>query len=270
LGAGVNRLDRKGFFATHVEDPMSGHSKWSTIKRKKGAADAKRGKLFTKLIREITIAARQGGGDLDGNPRLRTAVLTARQANMPNDNIDRAVKKGTGELEGVAYEEIVYEGYGPSGVALLIEVTTDNRNRTTSEVRHILTKFGGNLGESGCVGWMFSKKGVLTFDRAGLDVDTLMETALDVGADDVNDGDASVVEVYTDPASFERVREALSGRGFKPAEAAVSMVPQTTVKLEGKPAQSMLKMMEMLEESDDVSNVYANFDISEEDLQQFA
>ena len=247
---------------------MSGHSKWSTIKRKKGAADAKRGKLFTKLIREITIAARAGGGDVDGNPRLRAAVLTARTANMPNDNIDRAIKKGTGELAGVTYEEIVYEGYGPGGVAILIDVTTDNRNRTTSEVRHILTKFGGNLGETGCVGWMFHKKGVITYDRAGLEVDQLMEAAIDLGADDVNDGDASVVEVYTEPAQFESVRDALIARGLKPAEAATSMVPQTMVKLEGKQASSMLKLMEMLEESDDVANVYANFDISEEEIEQ--
>ena len=250
---------------------MSGHSKWSTIKRKKGAADAKRGKIFTKLIREITIVARESGGDPGANSRLRQAILTARQNNMPNDNIERAIKKGTGELEGVRYEEYAYEGYGPGGVAILVLTMTDNKNRTTSDVRHILTKYGGNLGENGCVAWMFDKKGAITYERDKVDPDALMEAALEVGAEDINDEEgSSVLEVITEPGEFEAVRDGLIARGFEPVESAISMIPQTTVKLEGKQASTMLKMMEMLEDSDDVQNVYANFDISEEEMERLS
>lgn len=245
---------------------MSGHNKWSTIKHKKGAADAKRGKIFTKLIKEITVAAKLGGGDPGGNPRLRTAVDKAKAENMPKDNIDRAIKKGTGGMDGVVYEEIVYEGYGPNGVAVLVEVMTDNRNRTVSEVRSIFTKCNGNMGEAGCVAWMFDKKGLLVFPKT-CDFDTLFEAAIEAGADDVTDEDEQF-EVTTDPANFIEVREALEKAGFKPESAEVTMIPQTQIKLEGKQAESMLKMMERLEDNDDVQNVYANFDISEEEMEK--
>ncbi len=245
---------------------MSGHNKWSTIKHKKGAADAKRGKIFTKLIKEITVAAKLGGGDPNGNPRLRTAVDKAKAENMPKDNIDRAIKKGTGELEGVTYEEIVYEGYGPNGVAVLVEVMTDNRNRTVSEVRSIFTKCNGNMGEAGCVAWMFDKRGLLVFPKS-IDFDKLFEAAIEAGADDVTDEDEQF-EVMTDPANFIEVREALEKAGFKPESAEVTMIPQTQIKLEGKAAESMLKMMDRLEDNDDVQNVYANFDISDEEMEK--
>ncbi len=245
---------------------MSGHNKWSTIKHKKGAADAKRGKIFTKLIKEITVAAKLGGGDPGGNPRLRTAVDKAKAENMPKDNIDRAIKKGTGGMDGVVYEEIVYEGYGPNGVAVLVEVMTDNRNRTVSEVRSIFTKCNGNMGEAGCVAWMFDKKGLLVFSKSS-DFDKLFEAAIEAGADDVTD-EGEQFEVTTDPANFIEVREALEKAGFKPESAEVTMIPQTQIALEGKQAESMLKMMERLEDNDDVQNVYANFDISEEEMEK--
>lgn len=238
---------------------MSGHSKWSTIKHKKGAADAKRGKLFSKLIKEITIAARIGGGDPDSNPRLRTVVDKARTANMPNDNITRAIKKGTGELEGTTYEEAVFEGYGPGGVALYIQTLTDNRNRTVAELRHLLSKMGGNLGESGCVAWMFSQHGILTFDRS-VGEEKLMEIALEAGADDIEEED-DVFTVTTTPAAFEKVKKSCTEKGMNPLEAEITMVPQNTVKLEGSEAEKMIKLMEAIEDHDDVQSVSANFDI---------
>jgi YebC/PmpR family DNA-binding regulatory protein len=245
---------------------MSGHNKWSTIKHKKGAADAKRGKIFTKLIKEITVAAKLGGGDPAGNPRLRTAVDKAKAENMPKDNIDRAIKKGTGELEGVTYEETTYEGYGPGGVAVLVEVMTDNRNRTVSDVRSIFSKCNGNMGESGCVAWMFDQKGLIVFSN-DTDFDKLFEAALEAGADDVTD-EGEQIEVLTDPSGFIEVREALEKAGFKYESAEITMIPQTMVKLEGKQAESMLKLMDRLEDNDDVQNVYANFDISQEEMEK--
>jgi YebC/PmpR family DNA-binding regulatory protein len=243
---------------------MSGHSKWSTIKRKKGAADAKRGKIFTQLIREIAIAAKMGGGDIDSNPRLRLAVDKARGQNMPKDNIERAIKRGTGELEGAALEEIRYEGYGPAGVAVIVETLTDNRNRTVGEVRHIFSKYGGNLGASGCVAYLFDKRGVLVFERSNTDADALMEAAIEADALDVTE-DADAVTVLTAPQDFDSVRNALAA-GFEPASAELEMIPQTTVAVAGKEAQSMLKLMEALDEHDDVNSVHANFDISEEEM----
>jgi YebC/PmpR family DNA-binding regulatory protein len=254
-----------GLRANHPR--MSGHSKWSTIKRKKGAADAKRGKIFTKLIREIATAARMGGGDPNANPRLRLAVDKARAANMPKDNIDRAIKKGTGEdADAARYEEVVYEGYGPGGVAILLETLTDNRNRTVGEVRHVLTKHGGNLGESGCVSFLFEKKGSIQFDRESVaDSDALLEAALEAGAEDVEEGE-SVIEVLTAPGDFEAVREALVKAGFEPSEAEITMAPSTTVELSGDAASSMLKLAEAIEDLDDVQNFYANFDIPDAEL----
>jgi YebC/PmpR family DNA-binding regulatory protein len=248
---------------------MSGHSKWSTIKRKKGAADAKRGKVFTKIIKEIMVAARMGGGDINANPRLRTAVLAAKAENMPRDNIDRAIKKGTGELEGVNYEEITYEGYGPGGVAMLVEVLTDNKNRTVAEVRHILAKQNGNLGEGGCVSWVFEKKGLISIDKAGVDEDRLMEAALDAGALDIKDS-GKEFDVTTAPASFESVKKKLEESGFKSTYSEVTMVPQTTVRITGKEAEQMLKLMEGLEDLDDVQKVYANFDITDEEMERLS
>ena len=249
---------------------MSGHSKWSTIKRKKGAIDSKRGKIFTKLIKEITLAARLGGGDIEGNARLRSAVLAAKEENMPKDNIDRAIKKGTGELGGgVAYEEITYEGYGPAGVAVIVEVMTDNKNRTVAEIRHIFSKHGGNLGENGCVAWMFDKKGSVVFDKKAVDEDTLMETALEAGADDVRDQETEW-EVITDPLTFEAVKKAIGQKGGKNLDSRVGLIPQNTVKLEGGKAEQMMKLMEKLEDNDDVQNVYANFDISDEVMEKLS
>jgi YebC/PmpR family DNA-binding regulatory protein len=248
---------------------MSGHSKWSTIKRKKGAADAKRGKLFTKIIKEIMVAARFGGGDVNSNPRLRTAVLAAKAENMPKDNIERAIKKGTGELEGVHYEDLTYEGYGPGGVAMLLEVLTDNKNRTVADVRHVFAKHSGNLGESGCVSWMFEKKGLILVDKGSVDEDRLIEVALDAGALDVNDT-GKEFEVKTDPASFDGVKKALDDAKIKTSYAEVTMVPQTTVRLTGKEAEQMLKLMEGLEDSDDVQKVYANFDIPDEEMERLS
>ena len=244
---------------------MSGHSKWHSIKHKKGALDAKRGKLFTKFIKEITVAARSGGGDPDGNARLRKAILDAKAGNMPNDTIDRAVRRGTGEEEGVNYEEITYEGYGPSGVALLIESMTDNRNRTVAEIRHIFSKNGGNLGESGSVSWMFEKKGYIVVDKTAKPEDELFELAIEAGADDLRD-DEENFEIITAPDNFEQVLTAVKSAGIEPQVAEVEMVPQTYVKLEGQDARQMLKLMEALEDHDDVQKVSANFDISEADM----
>ena len=248
---------------------MSGHSKWSTIKRKKGAADAKRGKIFTKLIREIATAARIAGGDPGSNPRLRMAVDKARAANMPKDNIERAIKKGLGATESDAYDEMVYEGYGPGGTAIYVETLTDNKNRTVSELRHILTKYGGNLGSSGCVGYLFEKKGVVNFDREGIDLDTLLEAALEAGAEDVDEG-ADSVDVLSQPGDFEAVRDALAERGFRPTSAEVSMRPSSVVELQGKEAETMLRVADELEDMEDVQNIYANFDISEEEMARIA
>ncbi|HVP37098.1 MAG TPA: YebC/PmpR family DNA-binding transcriptional regulator [Terriglobales bacterium] len=248
---------------------MSGHSKWATIKRKKEKTDAERGKVFTKLIKELTVAARHGGGDPDGNPRLRTAILTAKAANMPASNIDRAIKKGTGELPGVSYEEVSYEGYGPGGVAVMVEVTTDNKNRTVSEIRHIFDRNGGSLGEVGCVGWMFEKRGVIDIDRSQVDEDKLLEIALDAGALDVR-SEKEYFEIITPFNKFEAVRQALDQNKTKYSSAELSMLPQTTVKLEGKEAEQMLKLMEGLEDHEDVSKVYANFDISEELMEKIS
>jgi len=245
---------------------MSGHNKWSTIKHKKGAADAKRGKIFTKLIKEITVAAKLGGGDPDGNPRLRTAIDKAKEENMPKDNIERAIKKGTGGMEGVVYEETTYEGYGPGGAAVLVEVMTDNRNRTVSDVRSIFTKCNGSMGEAGCVSWMFNKKGLILFPKS-VDFDKLFEAAIEAGAEDVSDEEEQI-EVTTDPGNFMEVRDALGSAGFKPDSAEVTMIPQTLVKLEGKPAENMLRLMERLEDNDDVQNVYSNFDISQEEMER--
>jgi YebC/PmpR family DNA-binding regulatory protein len=248
---------------------MSGHSKWATIKRKKGAADARRGKIFTKLIREIATAARIGGGDPDSNARLRLAVEKARAANMPKDNIERGIKKGTGVGESEAYEEVVYEGYGPGGAALYVETLTDNKNRTVGELRHALTKFGGNLGASGCVSYLFEKKGQLVFDRAGLDGDALLEAALEAGADDVLES-GEAIEVVTAPARYDALRRALEAAGWKPASAGIVMAPASTVAIEGAAAESMLRLVDALEDLDDVQNVYANYDISDEEMARFA
>jgi YebC/PmpR family DNA-binding regulatory protein len=248
---------------------MSGHSKWSTIKHKKAAKDAKRGKLFTKLIKEITVAAKLGGGDINANPRLRTAVLTARQNSMPTDNIDRAIKKGTGELEGVIYEEVAYEGYGPGGAAVLVMAMTDNRNRTVAEIRRLFTKHGGSMGESGCVGWMFHKRGVLAVDKQGVDEDRLMEIALEAGADDVAE-DGGAYQVTTTPDAFEAVKGALEKAKIPVASAAVSMVPQNTLSLTGSPAENTLKLLDELEDHDDVQEVASNIDISQEELERLS
>ena len=244
---------------------MSGHSKWHSIKHKKGALDAKRGKLFTKFIKEITVAARTGGGDPDANARLRKAILDAKAGNMPNDTIDRAIRRGTGEEEGVNYEEITYEGYGPGGVALLIQSMTDNRNRTVAEIRHIFSKNGGNLGESGSVGWMFEKKGYIVVDKAAKSEDELFELAIDAGADDLRD-DVENFEIITSPEAFEGVLAAIKKGGVEPQVAEVEMIPQNYVRLEGGDARQMLKLMEALEDHDDVQKVSANFDISEADM----
>lgn len=242
---------------------MSGHSKWAGIKHKKAKVDAQRGRVFTKIIREITVAARVGGGDPGGNPRLRTAVLAARAVNMPADNIERAIKKGTGELEGVHYEEVTYEGYGPGGVAVLVEVVTDNKNRTVGEVRKLFSRHGGNLGEAGCVAFLFEKKGYIQVDAVKVDEDKLMSIALEAGAEDMQ-REESIFAVTTVPRDFERVREAIVKGGIQPLSAEITMHPKSTVKLEGKPAEQMLRLMEELEEHDDVQHVYANFDIPEE------
>jgi YebC/PmpR family DNA-binding regulatory protein len=249
---------------------MSGHSKWSSIKHKKGLADTKRGKIFTKLIKEITTAARIGGGDPETNPRLRLAIQQAKAENMPKDNIERAIKKGTGSLEGAEnYEEHTYEGYGPGGVAILVETLTDNKKRTTADIRHILTRFNGNLGEAGCVSWLFQKKGYISFDKKTVDEDKLIEIALDAGAEDISD-DGNVMEVITDLSSFEKIKKIFDDNKISYMVAEISMIPQTSVKLEGKNAETMLKLMETLEDSDDVQKVYANFDISPEEMERIS
>ena len=244
---------------------MSGHSKWHTIKHKKAAADSKRGRIFTRIIKELTVAARVGGGDPDGNPRLRTVLAAAKAANMPKDNIEKAIKKGTGELPGVSYEEVAYEGYGPGGVALIVQALTDNRNRTLPEIRHLFSKHGGNLGETNCVSWMFEKKGYIVVPKAGAAEDMLLETVLEAGGDDVRD-DGGNWEVLTPPDRLETVRGAIAGKGVAVTTAEISMVPKNTVKVEGKKAQQVLAMMEGLEEHEDVQNVWANFDIDDADL----
>lgn len=246
---------------------MSGHSKWSSIKHKKAAKDAKRGRLFTKLIKEITVAARLGGGDLNANPRLRTAVQAAKAASMPGDNIDRAIKKGTGELEGVAYEEIHYEGYGPGGAAIMVEALTDNKNRTVQEIRHLFVKHGGNLGETGCVAWMFDKKGLIAVEKSAVDEDKLIGLALESGAEDVREED-SLFEIVTPPEGFETVRECLERENIPTVSAQVTMIPKSTVFLEGQNAEQILKLTEELEELDDVQSVSANFDIPNELLEK--
>lgn len=244
---------------------MSGHSKWATTKHKKAVIDAKRGKMFTKIAKEITVAARLGGGDAGGNPRLRTAVAKAKAVSMPQDNIKRAIQKGTGELPGVAYEEVTFEGYGPAGVAVVIETMTDNRNRTVSEIRHILGKLGGNLGENGCVSWMFHKKGYFVVKRDKADEDKLMGIVLDAGAEDLQTEDDNFV-ITTPLQEFEAVKKALEDAGVPTELAEITMIPQTYVKLEGKEAQQMMRLMDTLEDNDDVQNVYANFDIPEDVL----
>ncbi len=249
---------------------MSGHNKWSSIKHKKAKEDSKRGAIFTKLIKELTIAAKEGGGSPDANPRLRMAIEKAKEANMPKQNIEKAIKKGTGELPGTTYEEVTYEGYGPGGVALIIETTTDNRQRTTASVRHLLSKYGGSLGENGCVSWMFDYVGYMSFDKNSTDEDALFEAALEAGASDVKESDdGTVFEVITDVKAFAGVKDELIKQGFEPQDAELTKIPQNTVKLEQDKAVSMLKLMSALEEDEDVSNVYANFDIDDEIIEQF-
>ncbi|HEY6212622.1 MAG TPA: YebC/PmpR family DNA-binding transcriptional regulator [Vicinamibacterales bacterium] len=245
---------------------MSGHSKWHSIKHKKGAADAKRGKIFTRLIKELTVAARAGGGDPDMNPRLRTIVAEAKASNMPRENIERAIRRGTGQEPGVSYEEAFYEGYGPGGAAMIIETLTDNKNRTAGEIRHILEKHGGNLAAPNAVAWMFHKKGYIVIEKSKADEEALMGAVLDAGADDLQDDDDNW-EVFSAPDAFPAVHEAVKKLGIEPATAKVSMIPQNYVKLEGKAAQQMIKLMEGLEEHDDVQNVSSNFDISEKEIE---
>lgn len=248
---------------------MSGHSKWASIKHKKSKEDAKRGKLFSKLIKEIIVAARMGGGDPQGNPRLRNVIERAKEANMPQENIERAIKKGTGELPGESYEECTFEGYGPGGVAILIEATTDNRKRTASEIRHIMSKHGGNLGEAGCVSWIFSKRGLITIDANKIDEDKLLDISLEAGADDVRRVE-DTYEIITSVNNFEKVRSALAAHNITYNSAEITFIPQTTIKLEGKEAEQMLRLMDALEEHDDIQHIYANFDIPTEIMEQVA
>ena len=242
---------------------MSGHSKWANIKHKKGREDAKRGKVFTKLIKEVTVAARMGGGDPSSNPRLRSAMLASRAENMPKDTLERAIKRGTGELEGVNYEEIVYEGYGPGGAAIIVESLTDNKNRAIAEIRHIFAKCGGNIGANGCVSWMFDKKGILVVSKETIDEDALMETAIEAGAEDVKDEGESF-EVFTAKEDFNDVKEALDAASIPTEMAEITMIPQTMCDLQGKEAERMVKMMEMLEDCDDVQDVHTNADIPDD------
>ena len=246
---------------------MSGHSKWATIKHKKGAADAKRGQMFTKLIKEISIAARMGGGDPEGNPRLRTAVLKAKAANMPKDNVDRAIKKGTGELEGTTYEELTYEAYPPGGGAMLIEVLTDNKNRAAAEIRNILTRSGANLGSAGSVSYLFKRKGVLSFDGEKYTEDQIMEAAIDAGADDVVNEDGTLV-VYTDPNDFESVLNAMTAKGFETLGAEISMVPDSYISIDDETAAKVQRLIDKLEENEDVQNVYHNIELPEMDEEE--
>ncbi len=245
---------------------MSGHSKWHSIKHKKGAADAKRGKVFTRIIKELTVAARVGGGDADSNPRLRTIIAEAKASNMPADNIKRAIRRGTGEEPGVSYDEAIYEGYGPGGAALMIDVLTDNKNRTVGELRHMLSKHGGNLGETNSVGWMFEKKAYFVIEKSKADEEALLAAVLDAGADDLRDDDDNW-EVLGPPDSFGKVDEAIKGLNIEPAAAELAMLPQNYVKLEGKTAQQMLRLMEALDEHDDVRHVWSNFDIAEQEFE---
>ncbi len=248
---------------------MSGHSKWHTIKHKKGAADAKRGRVFTRIIKELTVAARAGGGDADTNPRLRTIVAEAKAVNMPAENIKRAIRRGTGEEPGVQYEEITYEGYGPGGVALIIEAMTDNKNRTVGEIRHLLTKYGGDLGQSNSVSWMFEKKGYIVIEKSKASEDALLSAALDAGADDLRD-DGDNWEVVSAPESFPAVKEAVEKLGIETVSAQVAMLPKNYVSLEGKAAQSMLKLLDLIEDHDDVQHVWSNMDVDEKELEAFA
>ncbi len=248
---------------------MSGHSKWSTIKHKKALKDARRGKQFTKFIKEITVAARMGGGDINANPRLRTAVTVARQNSMPSDNIDRAIKKGTGELEGVTYEEITYEAYGPGGVAMLVQALTDNRNRTVADIRSIIAKHGGNLAEAGAVGWMFQKRGLLAVERAGVDEDQVMEIALEAGAEDVREA-GDLLEVLTAPGDFEAVKGALEQAKIAIASGEITMLPQSSVAIAGKHAEQMVRLLEAIEDHDDVQSVSSNMDIAAEELERLS
>ena len=245
---------------------MSGHSKWHTIKHKKGALDAKRGKMFTRIIKELTVAARNGGGDPDSNPRLRTVIADAKAVNMPADNIKKAIQRGTGELPGVSYEEVTYEGYGPGGVAVIIEALTDNKNRTVGELRHMLTKHNGNLAESNAVAWMFSKKGYIVVDKAGADEEKLLNAVLEAGGDDLRD-DGDTWEVLSEPSAFEAVRDAVKALGVEPATAQVAMLPQNYIKLEGKDASNMIRLMDALDDHDDVKQVWSNFDIEEREIE---
>ena len=248
---------------------MAGHSKWANIKHRKAAVDAKRGKVFTKLIRELTVAAKHGGGDLDSNPRLRTAINAAKNANMPNDTIDRAVKRGTGEIGGDEFHELMYEGYGPGGSAVLVQTLTDNKKRTVADIRRIFTKHGGNLGENGCVAWMFHMKGRIGFEKSNVEEDQIFELALDAGAEDVITEDTELV-VVTPPEAIEDVKGAIDAAGISYESAEVTMIPETNVKIEGKEAEHMIRLMEALEDSDDVQNVYSNFDIPEELIESMA
>jgi YebC/PmpR family DNA-binding regulatory protein len=248
---------------------MSGHSKWSTIKHKKAAKDAKRGKVFTKLIKEITVAARLGGGDVNANPRLRTAVLTARQSSMPSDNIERAIKKGTGELEGVAYEEVVYEGYGPGGVAIMVTGVTDNKNRTLAEIRKLFERGGGSLGAQNCVAWMFSRKGLIAVDKGAADEERLIELALESGASDVQDLD-DAFEIVTTPEAFEAVKAAVDAAGIATTRAEVSLQPENSVTVTGSDAERTLKLVEELEDHDDIQSVASNFDVPQEELERLS
>ncbi len=245
---------------------MSGHSKWSSIKHKKGIADARRGKIFTKLIREITVAAKLGGGDPSGNPRLRAAIAAAKAENMPKENIERAIKKGTGELEGTAYEEANYEGYGPGGVAVLVDCLTDHRNRTVAEIKHLFERHGGSLGEPGCVAWLFEKKGLISIEKDKVDEEKLLDLALEAGAEDVKE-EESQFEVITQPGDFDTVKTTIEEAGIPYTVAEITMIPKNTVKLDGKKAQQMLSLMQALEDNDDVSHVYANFDIPDDVLE---
>lgn len=245
---------------------MAGHSKWANIKHRKAAVDAKRGKMFTKLIRELTVAAKEGGPDADSNPRLRAAINTAKGQNMPNDTIDRAIKRGSGDMEGVVYQEVFYEGYGPGGSAVYVQALTDNKNRTVAAVRSLFHKNGGNLGETGCVAWIFEMKGRITFNSESVTEDQLFDIAIDAGAEDVIEEDNDLV-VITSIDNFENVKTVLKDSGLEYDEAEVTMVPQSNVKIDGKEAERMIRLMEALEDSDDVQNVYANFDISEELLE---
>ncbi len=249
---------------------MSGHSKWSSIKHKKAATDAKRGKLFTKLIKEITIAARLGGGDVKANPRLRTAVAAAKAQSMPNDNIDRAIKKGTGELGGNQLETVVYEGYGPGGVAIIAEALTDNRNRTVAEIRHLFGRHNGNLGETGCVGWMFKKKGIITVERGAVEEEKLFELALEAGAEDMSTDDPETFQITTTPENYQSVRDALEKAGIPIAAGEVALTPENTVRVSGHVAEQVIKLVEELEDHDDIQSVSANFDIDADEMAQIS